>query len=106
MRNVGEGIAARRRGETRLPDATDNRTLRERLALLEHDHRRLRAAHHALAERFESMTKAEEIAQAVTEAITEQRRARYTLTRKTVGAIAAAVLLVPAIHNAASWWFG
>lgn len=94
-------------------DAETIIAIHERILALEHgsrqtvtELRQLRADHDRLSKRFESMTKADEIASAVTTAIEEQRRRRYTSGRKLVGAIAAAVLLVPAVHNAASWFFG
>ena len=94
-------------------DAETLIAIHERILALEHGSRQtvselaqLRADHDRLSKRFESMTKADEIAQAVTTAIEEQRRRRYTSGRKLAGAVAATILLVPAVHNAASWLFG
>lgn len=49
------------------------------------------------------MTKADEIADAVTAAIDQQRRRRYTFTRKLLAGVGATVLLLPAVHEAFVW---
>ncbi len=52
------------------------------------------------------MSKAEEIATAVTEKLDERRHHMFSIPRKVVAGFAAVVILVPAVHDAASWWFG
>lgn len=56
-----------------------------------------------LVERVDDMTEAEKIQHAVTTAITAERANRWTRPRKLAGAIAAVILLVPAVHDLAAW---
>jgi hypothetical protein len=84
--------------------------IRDRILALEHsigadrqELRRLRTDHDRLVRDVASMSKADEIAAAVTDAIGADRRARYTLGRKVVAVTAAAILLVPALHDLFVW---
>lgn len=84
----------------------DMHSLRDRIVALEiqgqatsKELRRCRDALHQLSERFETMTKADEIAQAVTTAITQQRRQRLTWTRKLAAGAGGVILLIPALHE-------
>lgn len=65
--------------------------------------RELRADHDALEERVDGMTTAEKIATGVAQGIARERRARWTLARKTGAALAGAILLLPALHDLAVW---
>jgi predicted RNase H-like nuclease (RuvC/YqgF family) len=66
-------------------------------------HRELRRRHDELEERVDGMTEADKIAHAVTSAIRADRRRRFTLPRRLAGATAAAILLVPALHDLVLW---
>lgn len=70
--------------------------LRDRLHELE-------LAHQELEELVDGMTKAEEIAAAVTVAIRNERRAFINWPRKTVGAVLAVLIAAPALHDLVSW---
>jgi hypothetical protein len=94
-------------------DAEHLYAIRERLATIEtRQHvgrgelRRLRVEHDALEKRVDGMSQADEIAAAVTDALDERRRHRFNIPRKLLAGFAAVVILVPAVHDAASWWFG
>jgi len=58
----------------------------------------------AVADRLEGMSKAEELAAAVTDAIRAERHRPITLLQKIAGAILALVLAVPAAHDLANWF--
>lgn len=100
-------------GETRIENAgtpPTARNNRDRIIALEYaaaairaDLRRLRSELEELAGQVDQVTKADEIAQAVTAAMDSSRRARFTFSRKLAGALAAAVLLLPALHDAYLW---
>lgn len=57
-----------------------------------------------LSRRVDAVTKADEIAQAVATELRNQARRRLTFSRKLAGALIAAVMLVPALHDAWAWF--
>lgn len=56
-----------------------------------------------LTRRVDGVTKADEIAHAVTTAIRADRRRRFTIPRRLAGAGVALILLVPALHDLTGW---
>jgi predicted RNase H-like nuclease (RuvC/YqgF family) len=91
-------------------DAEQILRLRDRVGSLEHNDRelwrtlrRLEKSHGQLVELVDNMSEAEKIANAVTSAIRADRRRRFTLPRRLAGAGAAAILLVPALHDLVIW---
>lgn len=84
----------------RAPTATTNR---DRIVALEFALQAYGRRLTVLEELVDSMSKADEIAEAVTAAMDHSRRARLTLTRKTLAGVAALVLLVPAVHDLFGW---
>ena len=93
-------------GETRIENAgtpPTARNNRDRIIALEYAAAAIRADLRRLAGQVDQVTKADEIAQAVTAAMDSSRRARFTFSRKLAGALAAAVLLLPALHDAYLW---
>lgn len=94
-------------------DAEILQTIRERLVAIEYasrqtnaELRQLRADHDRLAGRFESVTKADEIAHAVAAELDSQRRHRFTYGRKIAALVAGVILLLPALHDAILWATG
>lgn len=65
---------------------------------------RLRRLAAELVEQVEEMTKADQIAHAVAAELDHDRRQRLTFSRKVLGAVAAVILLVPALHDAWAWF--
>lgn len=63
----------------------------------------LRDELHELTARVEDMTEAEKIQNAVAAGIRADRRRRFTIPRRLAGAVAAAILIVPAVHDLVSW---
>lgn len=70
------------------------------------DFERLERELEKLRRELDQVTRADEIAAAVTSAVREERKQRYTVPRKLAGAAAAAILLVPAVHELAVWVVG
>lgn len=66
--------------------------------------RRVSDALDRLREDVDEMAKADQIAHAVARELEQKRRARFTIGRKAAAAVAAVVVLVPALHDAFLWW--
>lgn len=58
----------------------------------------------ALSRRVDAVTKADEIAHAVASELRDQARRRLTFSRKLAGGLIAVVMLVPALHDAWTWF--
>lgn len=63
----------------------------------------LERQHNELCEQVDGMSRAEEIGHAVTAALREDRRVRWSLSRLLASGAAALVLLVPAVHDLVTW---
>ena len=77
-----------------------------KLRLLDDQVAELRRRLDALEQEFEDMTKTDEIADAVTSALSAQRKHRFTFWHKLAGLGAGVVLAGPAIHDLWGWFFG
>lgn len=77
----------------------EGRATRTELQELAGDVEKLAGLLRALVARVDGMTHAEEVADKVTAALDERRRARWTFLRKTAAATAGLILCVPALHE-------
>ena len=84
--------------------AQDLATVAARLDETRADLDRLYDSVRRLAGRVDEMTKADEIARAVTAQLEAGRRRRFTLSRKLIGAAVGIIVLVPPIHDALIWF--
>ena len=75
-----------------------------RVDALTHELRRVFAGLDRLREDVDEMAKADQIAHAVARELDVKRRQRFTFGRKVAAAVAAVIVLVPALHDAFLWW--